>query len=361
MTDDEDGRDVLRMEYRRHILWKMLIIILIVAAIFAVAGITLTLGGRDIGFTAVYRILLDHLGGAAYAIGTPAWWDDYIVWNVRLPRILVAVVAGAGLAVGGAAMQAVVKNPLADPYTTGISSGAVFGVAVALTLGFGAGTRIGSYGLMVNAFIFGLVPMTVIVLMSRFTKTSPATMILAGIAMTYMFSALSTLLLVTSDTETIQRAYLWQIGSLENATWSDVPLMFAVTLIGSIFLMLSTKKLNLLTLGDESAKSLGLDAENFRVLILVVLSVMTAAIIGSLGVIGFVGLVSPHIVRAAIGSDNRYLIPAAALFGALLMLAADLIARIVIHPGEIPVGLVMSFIGGPLFLLLILRSKKGVW
>ncbi|NLU46229.1 MAG: iron ABC transporter permease [Euryarchaeota archaeon] len=361
MTDDGDERDILKKEYRHHIVWKMSFIALIVAAIFAAAGVTLTLGGRDIGFVEVYRILFDHLGGVAHVTGTPAWWDDHVVWNVRLPRILVAIVAGAGLAVGGAAMQAVVRNPLADPYTTGISSGAVFGVAVALTLGFGAGTRIGSYGLMVNAFIFGLVPMTVIVLMSRFTKTSPATMILAGIAMTYMFSALSTLLLVTSGTETIHRAYLWQIGSLENATWSDVPLMFAVTLIGSIFLMLSTKKLNLLTLGDESAKSLGLDAENFRVLILVVLSVMTAAIIGSLGVIGFVGLVSPHIVRAAIGSDNRYLIPAAALFGALLMLAADLIARIVIHPGEIPVGLVMSFIGGPLFLLLILRSKKGVW
>jgi iron complex transport system permease protein len=361
MDGSTDDSNTLKEAYRRHVLRRILFVIGVTAAIFAVAGITLTLGGRDIGFAEAYRILFDHLKGVVHPQGTPAWWDDYVLWNSRLPRIVTAVVAGAGLAIGGAAMQAVVRNPLADPYTTGISAGAVFGVAVALTLGFTAGSQLGGYGLMVNAFLFGLIPMTVIILMSRFTDISPATMILAGIAMTYMFSALSTLLLVMSDTETIQRAYLWQIGSLENTSWSDVPLMLGITLFGSAFLMFSTRKLNLLTLGDDSAKSLGLDAENFRVLILVVLSVMTAAIVGSLGVIGFVGLVSPHIVRSVIGSDNRFVIPAAALFGALLLLAADFVARVVVYPGEVPAGLVMSFIGGPLFLILIMRSRKEVW
>ncbi|MDR0524115.1 MAG: iron ABC transporter permease [Candidatus Methanoplasma sp.] len=359
---DAEGEDTaFRDGYRRYTARKLLFIACIALGIFIVSGVALTIGGRDIGFFQVYGIALDHLGGATYAQGSSEWWDDYIVWNIRLPRIAMAIVAGAGLAVGGAAMQAVVKNPLADPYTTGISSGAVFGVAVALVLGFSASSGFGGYGLVVNAFLFGLIPAGAIIFISRFSSASPVTIILAGIALSYLFTALSTLLLVTANTETLQQAYLWQIGTLQGAVWSDLPLMAAATLAGSVFMMLSTKKLNLLTLGDDSAKSLGLDAEGFRMLILVALSMMTASVIGFTGIIGFVGLVSPHIMRIFLGSDNRYILPASAMFGALFLLAADLASRMLIYPGEIPVGIVMSFVGGPLFLLLIITSKKGVW
>jgi iron complex transport system permease protein len=359
--DNENDKVTLRENYHSYTMRKLLFIAVTIIAIFIIAGAALTLGGRDIGFVQVYQILFDHIMGATYTPGTEEWWDDYIVWSVRLPRILIAIVAGAGLAIGGAAMQVVVKNPLADPYTTGISAGAVFGVAIALVLGFTAGSTIGDYGLVINAFLFGLIPAGVIIIISKFTNTSPATMILAGIAMSYMFTALSTLLLVTANTETIQQAYLWQIGSLENVNWSDLPLMFVITLIGGIFMMFSTKKLNILTLGDDSARSLGLDAENFRILVLIILSVMTASVIGFIGIIGFIGLISPHIVRIFLGSDNKFVLPASAIFGAAFLLMADLISRVIVYPGEVPVGVIMSFIGGPLFLILILRSKKEMW
>ena len=360
-TAEAAEKQGLRDEYRRYTVHKILFVAGLAATIILVSGYALTLGDRSIGFWQVYEVLIDHLAGAQYEPGSSSWWDDYIIWNVRLPRILVAAVAGAGLAVGGAAMQTAVRNPLADPYTTGISSGAVLGVSVALVLGFSLNSSTGSYGIVINAFVCGLIPAVIIILISRFTATSPATLILAGIAMSYLFNALSTLLLVGASAETIQEAYLWQIGTLQNVTWNDLPIMFWITLVGSLFLMGATKKMNLLSLGDDNAKSLGLNAENFRLIVLVLLSVMTAAVIGFIGIIGFIGLVSPHIVRLILGTDNRYVLPASAFFGATFLLLADLIARTVISPGEIPVGVVMSFLGAPIFLALILHNKKGMW
>lgn len=360
MTEDA-GKADLKEDYHRYVMRKALFTTAVLASIFIISGVALTLGGRDISFTQAYGIIWDHLTGNIPAKGTEAFYDDYAIWNVRLPRIIVGIVAGACLAVGGAAMQSAVKNPLADPYTTGISSGAVFGVSVAIVLGFGLGTSIGMYGLVLNAFIFGMVPATVIILISRFTHSSPATLILAGVAMSYLFNAASTLLLIGTSSEKLQEAYLWQIGTLENVNWDYVPVMAIITIVGTIFMLLVSPKLNLLTTGDASAKSLGIDPETFRMVILAVLSVMTASVVGFVGIIGFIGLVSPHIVRTIIGADNKYLIPASALFGAAFLLIADLISRLIIYPGSIAVGVVMSFIGAPIFLALIIRSRKEMW
>jgi len=357
----EGSEGGIREEYKRYTFMKIVFMIAMVIALFLIAGYEITIGARDLSISDVYGILYDHITGKTHAFGTMEWIDDYTVWNHRLPRVAMGVIAGAGLAIGGAAMQSIVKNPLADPYTTGISSGAVFGVSVALVLGFSVGSSLGQYGIVLNAFIFGLIPVGIIVLVSRFGNMSPATLILSGVAISYLFRALSTFLLVSSDTDTIAHAYIWQIGTLKDAVWGDIPLMFAVTLIGVVFLILSSRKLNVLTLGDESAKSLGLDAEGFRIICLVIISVMTAAIVSFAGIIGFVGLVVPHIARMFLGGDNKYVIPASVIIGPVLLLAADTLARILIQPNELPVGIVMSFIGGPLFLLLILRQKKDVW
>lgn len=352
---------VLKEDYHGYVKRKIVFTAAILTLIILISGVALTLGGRKIEFLQVYQILWNHLTGNLPVKGTDAFFDDYAVWSVRLPRVIVGIVVGACLAVGGAAMQSAVKNPLADPYTTGISSGAVFGVSIAIVMGFGLGTTVGTYGLVLNAFIFGMLPSAAIVVISKFTKSSPATLILVGVAMTYLFNAASTLILIGSSTEQLQQAYLWQIGTLENVNWDYVPLMTAVTIIGTVFLLAVSPKLNLLTAGDNSAKSLGLDPETFRIIILVVLSVMTASVVGFVGIIGFVGLVSPHIVRMIIGADNKYLIPASAMFGAAFLLAADLIARLVIYPGSIAVGVVMSFVGAPIFLVLIIRSRKEMW
>ena len=354
-------RQDMKEEYHKYTLRKVLFMLGCGITLIILFGYALTIGSHQIDFFTVFTTLWNHITGVTYPIGTPEWTDDYLLWEDRLPREAIAIVAGVGLAIGGAAMQSVVKNPLADPYTTGISSGAVLGVTIALALGITAGSITGSYGLVANAFLFGMIPTAVTIIVSRISKTSPATIILAGVAMSYLFNAMSTLILISAEAGKIQEAFLWQIGTLQWTTWSDFPLMFIIVAVGSVILAFTSKQLNILTLGDESAKSLGLNADNYRLLVLVVLSLMTSAVVSFIGIIGFLGLVSPHIVRTIIGSDNKYVIPASAIFGALFLLAADLLARALIDPGELPVGVIMSFIGGPLFLILILKSKKGVW
>ena len=354
-------RSEFTVEYRGYILRKVAFIAVALLVIIAVSGAALTIGGREIGFGEAYGIIINHIIGDIPEQGAEEFYDDYAVWNVRLPRVIVGIIAGAGLAAGGAAMQSAVKNPLADPYTTGISSGAVFGVSVGIVLGFSLTTSIGMYGLVLNAFIFGMVPALAIVAISRLTRTSPATLILVGVAMSYLFNSASTLLLVGTSAEKLQDAYLWQIGTLENVTWDYVPIMLTMTAIGIAVLIAASSKINLLTAGDESAKSLGIDPETFRTAVIVVLSLMTAVIVGFLGIVGFVGLVSPHIVRTIIGADNRYVIPGAAVFGAAFLLIGDLIARTIIYPGSLPVGVVMSFVGAPIFLYLVVRSRREVW
>ncbi|AMK14125.1 iron ABC transporter permease protein [methanogenic archaeon mixed culture ISO4-G1] len=354
-------REEMKEEYHRYILRKVLFMLGCAISLIVLFGYALTIGSHEIDFFTVFSTLWNHIIGVTYPIGTPEWTNDYLLWEDRLPREAIAIVAGVGLAIGGAAMQSVVKNPLADPYTTGISSGAVLGVTIALALGITAGSITGNYGLVANAFLFGMIPTAVTIVVSRISKTSPATIILAGVAMSYLFNAMSTLILISSEAGKIQEAFLWQIGTLQWTTWDDFPLMFIIVAVGSVILTFTSKQLNILTLGDESAKSLGLNADNYRLLVLVVLSLMTSAVVSFIGIVGFLGLVSPHIVRTILGSDNKYVIPASAIFGALFLLAADLLARAAIDPGELPVGVIMSFIGGPLFLILILKSKKGVW
>lgn len=355
---NDTGSGELKEKYNRYIFRKVMFVVICIVGIVAIAGFSVTIGSRDIGFFRAYELIWEHIKGTTYALGSLDWWDDDIVWNSRLPRVCMAIIAGAALAIAGAAMQSVMKNPLADPYTTGISSGAVFGVTLALVLGFTA-SGASQYGLVLNAFIFSLIPTGIIIMMSKFTNASPATMILAGVAVSFFFNGLTTLLMVGTDADTLANAYLWQIGTLENAVWTSIPLMFVVTLVGSAFLLFTSRQLNILSLGDDSAKSLGMDAQNYRLICMLIISFMIASIISFTGIIGFVGLVAPHIARLTLGGDNRYVIPAAMAFGALFMLAADMLARIVVYPGEMPVGIIISFVGGPIFLYLILKQKRG--
>lgn len=355
----ETGSENLKEEYHGYIFRKILFIVLCILAIIVAAGIGCTIGDRDIAFTEVYRIIFDHLNGATYGKGTSEWWDDFVVWELRLPRIIMAIVAGCGLAIGGIAMQSMLNNPLADPYTTGISSGVCFGAISAMVVGFSYSSILGQYGIVTNAFLFGLIPAAIIILLSRFVDASPATMILAGIAVSYIFNSFNTLIMITSEAETLKTVYVWQIGSLSRAVWSDLPTMFLVTAIGSAFVVLTARQLNLLMLGEKSAISLGLDAGTYRIVCLAILSVSTAGIVSYTGIIGFVGLVSPHIVRMVIGADNRYVAPAAMAFGSALLLFADIIGRTIVQPSELPVGVILSFIGAPIFLIIIMRQKKG--
>ena len=261
----------------------------------------------------------------------------------------------ASLAVCGTLMQAIMGNPLADPYSTGISSGACFGAVVAIVVGISFASVASEVGLVTNAFIGALVPAGLIILISSKIRMTPATLILLGTAISYFFNSMITYLMVTTDADTLKSAYMWQIGSLDGMSWGYIPLMLAVTVLGSAFVMLMSRKLNVMSLGENSATSLGIDVQRFRTTCLVIMAFMTASIVAFTGIIGFVGLVAPHLVRLLVGSDNRFVMPISMAVGALLLLIADYLAY---QLSNIPVGVVMSIIGSPVFLLLILYHTR---
>ena len=345
--------------YRASVKVKIGLILLLVALVIFLAALEMSVGINYFKITDVFRLILQHLQGYTYEPGTQDWWADLILWNVRLPKVLVAIVAGMALAIGGAVMQSVVKNPLADPYTTGISSGAVFGVCLGLILGLTVGGT-GQIGLILNAFVFSLIPAAIMIAVSRISSSSPVTIILVGTAVSSIFGAFSTLIMSVADETSLKETFVWEVGSITGAGWSWLPLMTIITVAGSIFLYFTSSKLNLLMTGDNEAKALGLNVDNYRMMCLLLLSFMTASVVSYVGIIGFLGLVTPHIIRMFFGSNTRYVIPASALLGAAILLVADFIS-VNIGINDLPVGVVMSFIGGPMFLLLVLRNRQEMW
>ena len=196
---------------------------------------------------------------------------------------------------------------------------------------------------------------------SQMKGASPTTMIMAGIGIMYIFNAITTLLMMWSDPQELASIYRWQVGSLDIVQWGDIPIMFVIVIIGIVISMLISSKLNVLATGDESATAMGINAERMRIWCLIMVGLVSAVVVSFTGLIGFVGLVAPHITRLFIGSDNRFLIPACALFGSMLMITADAIGRVILDPYVLQVGVVMAFLGGPIFLALLLSSKKKVW
>ncbi len=363
----EGGGEDATASYRRHTLRKALFILIAVFGIIIVMGVSVVTGEYPIGILESYQILFDHiirsiqewLGMDVPELDRVAAIKDHVVWNLRMPRVAAGIVAGAGLAVAGAAMQSTLKNPLADPYTTGISSGACFGATLAIC--YGSGMLASSGSIVLSAFVFSLIPTAMIVSISMVKKVSPVSMILAGIAVMYIFNAFTTVMRLWADPNDLEAVYQWQVGSFDGIHWEDMPVMALVVFLGSVSVMLLSRDLNILSSGDESARSLGLDASTMRILLLMVVSLMAAAVVSITGIIGFVGLVAPHVCRMFVGADNRFLIPASAAVGALVLVASDLIGRTVISPAVLQVGVVTAFIGGPLFLYLIIRQRKEAW
>ena len=315
----------------------------------------MTVGSYPITMGEVYQVIVDHL----FDLGSPLEnIDQRVVWEQRMPRLLTAVVAGAGLAVAGASMQSMMKNPLADPYTTGISSGASFGAVIAITLGISIGSH--SAATVIFAFVFSLVPAAVIVLLSRFKRATAAMMILAGISVMYIFNAMTQYMMLVSDAETTASAFEWTIGTLNKASWSSLPVMASVVAAGSVVLMILSRFLNAMNSGDNYAKTVGINVERMRVILLITISVVSASVVSFTGIIGFVGLVAPHVTRIFLGSDNRYLIPGSMLMGATMLVLCDILAKS-FTTTALPIGIVTAFVGGPVFLFLIIRQKKEVW
>ena len=342
-------------KYHIQTLKKIALLAICIFGIFIAFGLLSVSTYESLNLWQAYEIIINHILGDDYPVRSNEWWADKYIWSMAIPRGVGAIVAGASLAVAGSLMQSLMNNPLADPYSTGISSGACFGAVSAIIVGASFATLSSEIGIVVNAFIGAMIPALAIIVIAKKVQMTPATLILIGTALSYFFNSLVTYMMVTTDADSLQSAYMWQIGSLSNITWDDLPIIVLITLIGIVFSMMMSRQLNVLALGDKSAKTLGLDVEGFRTLCLTIMAIMTASIVAFTGIIGFVGLVAPHVVRLIIGSDNKFVLPISMSVGALLLIIADYFAVTL----ALPVGIVMSVIGSPIFFILIVWQKKG--
>lgn len=347
----------IKQEYRALVARRTLFIVSLMGAGVVLSIIALGTGPMKFNIADIVRTLADTLPFTSFPVSDTT---ATIILKIRLPRLVIALLSGFGLAVCGMQMQVVLRNPLASPFTLGVSAGAALGAGVAIITGFSfIGGR---YLLIGNAFLFALIPAVVIFFLSRIRQTSYGMLILAGIAMNFIFSSVSTLLSYYSNSEDLKSLTLWMMGNLGRGTWQDIVPLSVVFLFTLPILFMQNQKLNILNTGDESAKGLGVNVENTRIVVLVVSSLVSAGIICFTGIIGFVGLVSPHITRILIGNDARYLMPASGLFGAVFLLSADIAALKIIEPAVLPVGIITSFVGGPLLLYLIIKKQRsGAW
>jgi len=284
-------------------------------------------------------------------------FQSQIFWQIRLPRVILAALIGLLLSVSGVILQGVLRNPLADPYILGISAGAGVGATLSLIFGFQLGF-LGINSIPLFAFLFALAAVLVVYKLAQVSgRTSPETLILAGVALSAFCSAIISLIIMLKGN--LQLIYFWLLGSLSYANWSNVLALIPYALFGVVITYFFSKELNALLLGEELATTLGIEVEKVKLILVGLASLMTAAAVSVSGLIGFVGLIIPHWVRLVVGPNHRFLLPLAGLSGMILMVAADAVARVVLAPMEIPIGIVMALVGAPFFLYL-LRKKRTV-
>ena len=327
--------------------------------VFLIVG--LTLGAYDISFFDTIKCLLG--GGESV--------PNLIIWRIRMPRVFSAFLAGMALALAGVSMQTILRNPLGSPFTLGLSQAAVFGVSFAvIVLGAGSIHSDASDAVIISnpysatlfAFLFSLLSTAIILLLVKFKNARPETMILTGVILGSLFGSLTTAMQYFATDVQIASIVFWTFGDLSSSTWLNFFILLIIIVPSLAFFMKNAWNYNVLNTGDDTAESLGVNPNRIRISGMIVASLIVSVVIAFFGIIAFVGLVVPHIVRRIIGSDERYLIPASSLFGGLFLLIADTLARTIISPIVLPVGILTSFLGAPLFLYLLLKKeKRGYW
>lgn len=330
------------------------LLILMCIALAAVSVAALTMGPAHISVGQTVAILRDGPKGSPEASYSTA--QQQIIWNLRLPRILTAIVAGMVLAVSGMVYQAIFRNPMADPYVLGISSGAGFGVALAAFLGILGGAT-GVWQVPTAAFIGSAGSALLILMLSGGVRRSPVTLLLTGVALNFLLSALMTLFMYL-DRAQLHSIMQWTLGSFSTASWSKLSIMTASAAMGIIPLFFLTRELDILLLDEASALSVGVSVRSVRLILLILSTLATSVTVAFCGIIGFVGLMVPHIMRLITGPRHRVLILFSLVGGALMMVCADTIARTVMGASELPVGVVTSIAGAPLFIILLVNHRK---
>ena len=307
------------------------------------------------------------IGSVGRAMGIPNSWapTDPIIeatlWLVRFPRIAIAIGVGAALSVAGAVMQAIFGNPLAEPGVVGVSAGAALGAAIAIVAGV---TALGTDSLAIFAFLGGLAATLLVYFVSRSNgRTEVVTLLLTGIAVNAFAGAGLALMLFVADTGGREQIVFWQLGSLNGTRWSEVIIVAAATAVATAIAIVLGRNFDLLALGERNARHLGVNVERLRIVSIVLVALLTGVAVAFCGIIAFVGLVVPHIIRMAIGPSHRPLIIASAIGGGVLLIYADLLARSMVPGADLPIGLLTSLVGGPFFFYLLVRqrNRSGGW
>ncbi len=332
---------------------------LCLAAMLMAGLLAVVIGSVSIPPRAVVELLLNRLTGLTTSVAYPASYST-ILFDIRLPRVVFAAVTGAALAAAGAAYQGLFRNPLADPYLAGVAAGAGLGATLALTFNL-TNTFLGLSAVPILAFLGALVTVGLVMASAQVGRTMPiTTMLLAGVAVGAFASAVTTLLMLRTP-EGLRRAFNWLLGGATSAGWEPVWIVLPYVAVGLIVLMLHARSLNILQLDEEQARQLGLNVERVKLTLVLAATLMTAAVVAFGGLIGFVGLVAPHMLRLLAGPDYRRLLPLTVFGGAAFLIAADLLARTVLAPQELPVGVVTALVGAPFFIFLLRRLKRSVF
>lgn len=347
----------LHVHYSGRIYKKLLLGLLLLVTLLTAFVLSIGIGAIKIPVSEIVSSILG-LRESPY---------DSIIWDLRLTRSIGAVLAGAGLGVSGAIMQNVLRNPLASPFTIGVSQGAAFGATFAIIV-FGAGqmhtvgnemvTIKSPYLVTASAFVGSLMTVFFILGLSIVRNITPESIVLAGVAISAFFTASTMFLQYFASDMQVAATVFWTFGDIGKAGWHEDLLIGIALLVCSLYFLLKRWDYNALQWGDDVAKTLGVSVKSLRILSLILTSLIVSVITSFLGIIGFIGLIAPHIVRFIIGSDYRFLIPYSALFGGLLLLVSDMIARTILQPTTLPVGIITSFAGAPLFLYLLVKMKK---
>ncbi|GLQ08127.1 ABC transporter permease [Devosia yakushimensis] len=344
-------------EERRSLLSYGLAMVLLACLLLVLMLAGLMLGSVQVPAQTALGVIVNAVAGTEIV---PATWRgvyETIIIETRVPRVILAAVVGATLAATGMTIQAIVRNPLAGPSILGVSSGAATGAVIVMRWGL---ISLGAFTLYFSAFAGALATLIIVFWVARSGgQMTPTRLVLAGIAMSSVLSALTSLLVLTSpDPQLAARVLFWTLGGFGSAQWKLLPLPIAALVIGLGLMLVQARRLNLLMAGDESAAALGLNINRFRQVMFVLTAALTGVMVAVSGVIGFVGLIVPHIVRFLVGADHRRALPAVALVGASFTVGADLVARTLISPLELPVGIVTALVGGPFFIWLLRRDAK---
>jgi iron complex transport system permease protein len=324
-------------------------------ALVAATAFAIGVGTIHVPVPQVVDVVMAHLFGGTEGLDP---LTDQIVWDFRTPRVLLAAATGAGLSLAGVCLQTLVRNPLADPYVFGVSAGASLGAVIAMTAASGAVAAIGVAG---AAFAGSLVTMLVVFAMAqRRGRLLGSSLVLAGVAIAYLGNALTGYLQLQSDPSELRAVMFWLLGSVAGASWSALTVPVVAIAVSVLVLATRARPMNALATGDDAAAGMGVGVNQLRVLLLVVSSLLTAAVVSSAGGIGFVGLIVPHATRLVVGPDHRKVLPVSLLLGAVFLVLVDLVTRTIDRPNEMPIGIFTAALGAPFFLILLRGRKRAL-